>query len=138
MLTIRDITNWGNSDIAALENWISIYARLLGDKYDHRAITCIKSAIAIEHEFPVTEINTWYHTTLTLIFYQININIKRTHKDNAELMGDIRKLEQNFSPYINALASSFSNCFDYIDFEKTSEEIVKQVVNSLSGGSYAR
>ncbi len=138
MLTVRDITNWGNSDIATLENWIGVYAKLIGDKYDHRAISFIKSAIAIEHEFPVTEINTWYHTTLTLIFYHITTNIKRTHKDNAELMSSVIKLEQNFSPYINALASSFSNCFDYIDFEKPSEEILKQVITSLSGGGHAR
>lgn len=54
MLTIHDVTNWGNSDIAQLEQWINIYAKLIGEKYDHKAISYIKSALAIEHEFPVT------------------------------------------------------------------------------------
>jgi len=131
MLNVCDVTNWGNSDIATLEKWISIYAKLIGDKYDHRAISVIKSAIVIEYKFPVTDINVWYKVTITLIFYHITSHLKHTSRANRDLISRIHKLEREFSPSINYLATSFCNCFDYVDFEQSREKIFRQAEGKM-------
>jgi hypothetical protein len=134
MLTISDVTNWGELDIAALEKWINKYANLLEKNQQHRATNCIKIAITIEHGFPVMDINIWFHTTINLIFYHLTNHLKHTHRANRNLMKNIKKLEAEFSPDANAIASSFNNRFDYINFEQPRKEVLKQAIVVLSEG----
>ena len=126
MLTITDVTNWGELDITALEQWIGRYAKFLWDGDKRTAIDCIKNALIVEHGSIPTDINLWFYATITLTFHQITNIIKHTNRMDRELFQNIKKLEQNFSPDANALASSFNNCFDYINFEQPREEVLKQ------------
>ncbi len=131
MLTITDITNWGELDIAHLEKWITRYAKMVGGNQERRATNCIKAAITIEHEFPVTDINIWYRAVITLIFYHLTNHLKHTHRGSAKLMHNIKVLEQNFSPDINCLDSSFNNCFNNINFETEQSLIIEQCVELI-------
>lgn len=128
MPRICDITGWGELDIQALEKWIARYAKIIGDYDDRRAIKCIRNSISIEHDTPAYDINVWLNATIYLLFYQITSHLKHSHRANQKLYANIKRLEQNFCPDINALASSFNNCFDHLDFEQEKESILEQAV----------
>lgn len=132
MLTITYVTNWGELDIAHLEKWITRYANLLGNNQQRRATNCLKAAITIEHGFPVTNINIWYHAVITLIFYHLTNHLKHTNRANAKLIHNIKALELNFSPDINCLDSSFNNCFNHINFEAERSLIIEQCEELIS------
>ena len=133
-LTVCDVMGWQAEDVYALNIWLEAYANLLGRDQEEKAVNCIRNALAVASEFPVTDINQWFHTAISIIFYELALILKQdeAYSGHATLHGKLRQLEQAFAPSINCAASSFNNCFDQIDFEQDRESIVRQAITLLT------
>jgi hypothetical protein len=123
MLNLTDVLGWGYADIEALEEYIEIAKKF--DIFPDDIIEDIKS-----YEGDVTDISTWFYSSITLIFYEIIDELEKS-TDDSDLLEKIQKLRDNFDPYINYMDSWFNNCLDDIDFNQDREKILEDVIEKL-------
>ncbi len=128
ILTVPDVMGWSGVDTLALTKWINAYANLLGKNSEEQAMQTIRNALALEGDFPTRDINRWFYTVISLIFYEM-LSILREF--DAAKHANLIQLEKSFSPSINYAASRFNNCFDNIDFEQEKESIMEQAMKLI-------
>lgn len=128
VLTVCDVMGWQKEDVYALNIWLEAYANLLGSNQEEKSIRCVRNALALECGFPADDINQWFHTVISLIFYDL-LHILKQHKVTK---ATLKKLEKSFSPNINFAASSFNNDFDAIDFKQERDFIIAQALALVS------
>jgi len=128
ILTAPDVMGWSAIDTLALTKWLNAYANLLGRKREVQAVQVVRNVLALEGDFPTHDINRWFHTVISLIFYEM-LSILREYATTKHT--NLEQLEKSFSPSINYAASRFNNCFDGIDYEQNREVIVAQTSTLL-------
>lgn len=126
MLNLTDVLGWGSLDVKALEDYIKTAEKFKISSDD------IKEDIR-SYEGDATDINYWFYSTITLIFYEVMREIRVIAEKNgdAELIDKTEYLENNFDPFINYMDSWFGNCLDDIDFNQGKEEILNDVIEKL-------
>lgn len=129
-LTLHDITGWDDADVAALTKWLNAYANLLGDGSETKALQCAQVALAVDFDFPCGNINSWLHTVLALVFYELVTLLRR---NSTVKHANLEQLEKQYLPVIQGADSRFNNIMDGIDFEQNREAIVAQAVKLLKG-----
>jgi hypothetical protein len=131
ILKVQHVMGWQDEHVAALTGWINAYANLLGTDQEEKAIDCIRTAMALEGEYPPLDINRWFYTVLSLIFYELaGILCKNERTANSKLL---QKMQKQYAPETDFAASCFGNCFDEIDFEQQREAIIEEAIQILSG-----
>lgn len=115
ILTVPDVMGWSEVDTLALTKWLNAYANLLGRKKEVQAVQVVRNALVLEGDFPALDINRWFYTVISLIFYEM-LSILRDYDTTKHT--NLEQLEKSFSPSINHAASRLNNCLDGIDFEQ--------------------
>lgn len=128
ILTVPDVMGWSEVDTLALTQWLNAYANLLGNSSEEQAVQMVRNALALEGDFPTYDMNRWFHTVISLMFYEL---LSILQECDAAKNTNLEQLEKSFSPSINYAASRFNNCFDGIDFEQGKEKIVEQMLQLL-------
>lgn len=123
MLNLTDVLGWGYLDVKALEDYIEVAKKF--DIYPEDIKEDIKG-----YDGDVTDINAWFYSSITLIFYEIRDELKKS-TDDGELLEKIEEMEDNFNPFINYMDSWFNNFLDDIDFNQDKEKILKDVIKKL-------
>jgi len=130
MLELKDVLNWGSLDIEALNELIEKAELLEIYPEDIREY--------IENNYMnVTDINSWFHGVMSLMFYKIVNTIRNIldedDEEHRELLNKLQEWEDDFSPYINYLDSWFNNPLDEIDWKsvETSEDLINKVIEIL-------
>jgi hypothetical protein len=130
ILTVPDVTGWDDTDVAALTKWLNAYANLLGKNSEEQAVQVVRNALALEGDFPANDINRWFYTVISLIFYELEqVLTKQANKKQTNLLV---KLKANFSPITDFAFSCFGNFMDDIDFEQSRDAIVAQAMKLIN------
>ena len=71
------------------------------------------------------DINNWIYSAKSLTFYSI-LELIRNYTDENDILSELVRLEEDFSPFVNYLDSHFNNIIDQVDLKASQQEIIDQ------------